>query len=407
MKPKTIMLIAGEPSGDVLGAELVRELQKSLPERGVESSRDAQPLEAGVAPRFFGAGGALMAGAGVELAVEMTRHSIIGFAGVLKGYLGFRRRFRQLYQLALVRRPDAVVCIDFAGFNRRFAAAVASYVRTHTGPFHDWRPKLIQYVSPQVWASREGRAIQMERDYDLLLSIFPFERELYSKIAPRLRVEYVGNPSVERIAASLPERQMSGDSDHSPVILLLPASRRAELSRHLPVVLGVVRMLQARVTRLRAIAVLPDESLVAQARSAGIPPEIELRCGGLSEVLPQATLAITKTGTVTMECAAAGVPAITFYKTSWPEYQIGKRIVKVKSITMPNILAGETLFPEFVQDEATPGNIAAAALRLLEDTPRRTQIREGMAKVIASLGPPGASRRAAEAIASLLYKPSE
>jgi lipid-A-disaccharide synthase len=407
MKPKTIMLIAGEPSGDMLGAELVRELRKCLPEREPVASNDAQPLEAGIAPRFFGAGGPLMAAAGVELAVEMTRHSVIGLVGVLIGLPGFKRRFRQLYELAMEKRPDAIVCIDFAGFNRRFAAAVASYVRTHTGPFHDWRPKLIQYVSPQIWASREGRAIQMERDYDLLLSIFPFERELYSKIAPRLRVEFVGNPVVDRITAVLPARSAPPESHISPVLLLFPGSRRAEVRRHLPVILSAMRMLKARVTGLRAIMVLPDEVLLAQAKSFGVPPDIEVRCGGLADALRQATLALSKTGTIIMECAAAGVPAVTFYKTSWFEYQGGRLIVKVKYLTMVNILAGEPLFPEFVQADATPGNIAATALRLLEDEPRRKHIHEGMAKVIASLGPPGASRRAAEAIGSLLYGPAE
>lgn len=405
MKPKSIMLIAGEPSGDVLGAELVSELRKSLPAAEPPMSSDALPLLAGVAPRFFGGGGPLMAAAGVELSVEMTRHSVIGLVGVFKGFPGFRRRFRQLFQIALARQPDAIVCIDFAGFNRRFAAAIASYARSHTGWFHEWRPRLIQYVSPQVYASREGRAIQMERDYDLLLSIFPFEKDLYAKKAPRLRVEYVGNPIVDRIASSLTARRAMPDAKDFPLVLLLPGSRSAEISRHVPVVLGAVRMLQARATGLRAIMVLPDETLVAQARALGIPPEIEVRRGGLVEVLPRATLAIAKTGTITMECAAAGVPAITFYKTSWPEFQIGKRIVKVKYLSMPNILADEPLFPEFIQDAATPGNIAAAALDLLGDESRRKRIEEGMARVIASLGPAGASRRAAEAIASLLYSP--
>jgi lipid-A-disaccharide synthase len=405
MKAKSIMLIAGEPSGDVLGAELVRALRECLREVEPALSSDAQPLHAGMAPRFFGAGGPRMASAGVEMILDMTRHSIIGIVGVIKGYAGFRRRFRQLYRLALTQQPDAIVCVDFAGFNRRFAAAIASHIRSRSGWFHDWRPKLIQYVSPQVWASREGRAFQIERDYDLLLSIFPFEKSWYAGKTPRLPVVYVGNPIVDRASGS-GGTQPSRPTDDTQVVLLLPGSRKAELARHLPVMIGAIRMLKARVSRLRTIMVLPDENLVAQAKSAGLPPEIDLRLGRLEEALGQATVAIASTGTVTMECAAAGVPVVALYKTSWAEYQIGRQIVNVKYLAMPNILAGAPLFPEFIQDAAAPGNIAAATLDLLGDESRREHIREGMARVISSLGPPGASRRAAQAITALMSKTS-
>ena len=139
-----------------------------------------------------------MAAAGVDLAFDMTAHSVVGLSEVLKNYFKFRRLFHQLFQLALERQPDAIICVDFSGFNRRFAHAIRQYTRAHADWFHDWNPKLIQYVSPQVWASREGRAYQMARDYDLVLSIFPFEKDWYAKRVPQLPVEFVGHPIVDR-----------------------------------------------------------------------------------------------------------------------------------------------------------------------------------------------------------------
>src|SRR4051794_28127170 len=176
MKPKTFMIIAGEPSGDMLAAELVQALRHELAAAADPPTMDFQPLQTSLEPRFFGAGGSRMAAAGVELAFDLTAHSIIGLSDAIKGYFKFRRLFHQLLSLAREREPDAIICVDFAGFNRMFAQAIKRYVRSRSGWFHDWRPKIIQYVSPQVWASRESRVYQVARDYDLLLSIFPFEK---------------------------------------------------------------------------------------------------------------------------------------------------------------------------------------------------------------------------------------
>ncbi len=178
MKPKTFMLIAGEASGDALAAELVSALNPKVLEVESAPTTDVQPLHTELAPRFFGAGGVRMAAAGVELAFDLTQHSVIGISDALKNYFKFRRLFNQLLKLAIERQPDAIICVDFSGFNRRFAHAIKQYVRRHLSEFTPWNPRLIQYVSPQVWASRPGRAYQMAKDYDLLLSIFPFRTGL-------------------------------------------------------------------------------------------------------------------------------------------------------------------------------------------------------------------------------------
>jgi len=396
----------------MLAAELVQALRQEFTDAVAIPTTDFQPLYTSLEPRFFGAGGLRMAAAGVELAFDMTAHSIIGLSDVLKNYFKFRRLFRQLFRLALERQPDAIICVDFSGFNRRFAREIKDYVRAHTDWFHDWNPKIIQYVSPQVWASREGRAYQMARDYDLLLSIFPFEKEWYTKRVPGLRVEFVGHPVVDRYADAERGTQNSESPPilresaervkRIPTVLLLPGSRTSELKRHLPVMIGALARIRASLPELRARMVLPDAALVQQAKAFALPSYLQIQAGGLSEALAEADAAVASTGTVTMECAYFGVPTVAIYKTSWTTYQIGKRIVTVKYLGMPNLLANEEIFPEFIQNAATADNIADAALKLLRDKDRRAMIGSRLAEIVGRLGGPGASRRAAKAIVSLL-----
>jgi len=399
------MLIAGEASGDLLAAELVRALRvETLEAAETVGTADFQPLRAGLEPRFFGAGGPRMAAAGVDLAFDMTVHSVIGISDVLKQYLKFRRLFHQLLNLAVARQPQAIVCVDFGGFNRRFGQAVKRYARARRGPFHNWNPKLIQFVSPQVWASREGRAYKMARDFDLLLSIFPFEKSWYAQRVPEFRVEFVGHPMVERfIAATAPHGDLPALAPpREPRLLLLPGSRPKELSLHLPVMLGALALIRAAVPGLTARMVLPSQSLLDQARSIDLPADLEVRLDGLAEALREADLAIAKTGTTNMECAFFGVPTVALYKTSMLTYQIARRIVKVRYLAMPNILAGAPLFPEFIQDAATAKNIAAAAIELLRNRDRRAEVKAKLAEVVSSLGGPGAARHAAKAIHRLV-----
>ena len=176
----------------------------------------------------------------------------------------------------------------------------------------------------------------------------------------------------------------------------------SELQRHVPVMLGALKLIQEKLPASRAKMVLPDEALKQLAdKLSALPSDTEIQIGNLPQALAQADVAIASTGTVTVECAFFGVPTVTLYKTSWSTYQIAKRIVKVKWLTMPNILADEEVFPEFVQGAATPDNIAGAALELLQNEPRRIQIKKRLAEVVSSLGGPGANARVATAILGL------
>jgi lipid-A-disaccharide synthase len=401
MKPLSFMIVAGETSGDLLGAELVAALKDELAKAQSRYSPDLQPLETSLVPRFFGAGGPRMRAAGVEVRVDMTEHAVIGPSDALRKISQLRGGLRRLCRLAIDREPDAVICIDFSGINLRLGSAIASYVRRRIRkPFYNWKPCMVQYVSPQVWASRPQRAKGIERDFDLLLSIFPFEKDWYALRAPRLRVEYVGHPVVDRYAR-LPALPAQPVND-SPVVALLPGSRSKELQRHLPILRDAAHeMARGRSVQFRMP--LPTDPLAEMARRLDWPNGTEIFVSGVAETLRQATIALACTGTVTMECAWFGVPTIAFYKTSWLTYEIGKRVITVGYLAMPNVLAGHEVFPEFIQHNATGQNVARAALSLLNDEARRASIRERLRKIVGSLGPPGSARRAARAIAQLVH----
>jgi len=411
------MFIAGEASGDLLAAELVRAIRSHPAFRAVTFP-----------PKFFGAGGPRLAAEGVELEIDMTRHAVIGLSDVLGKILEFKRLLNRLVALALERQPEVIVCVDFSGFNRRLARAIRQKART--GLFHNWKPRIIQYVSPQVWASRPGRAWSMARDFDLLLALFPFEKDWYAQRVPGLKVEFVGHPIVERYAnaeqgtrnAELSEGTAPGRS--TPRILLLPGSRVGELKRHLPPMLKAAWLIQQRVpSRFRLV--LPNEQLAEQVRlqltEANLPAlndrnrrqiatvstcltEADIQVGHLGDALAEADLAIASTGTVTMECALFGVPTVAIYKTSWLTYLVGRNIVTVRFLAMPNLLANEEVFPEFVQHRATADNIAMAAIGLLDAAERRSGVKKRLAAVIGSLGGTGASERAAVAILNLVSR---
>jgi lipid-A-disaccharide synthase len=380
------MLIAGEPSGDLLAGELAEALRNAVQARG------APP------PHFFGAGGPRMAAAGVDLALDLTQFAIIGLADVLRNIWRLRQILQEMLDLACARRPDAIICVDYGGFNRRFAAAL----RARQPP--GWSPKLVQYVSPQVWASRPSRAKTLARDLDLLISILPIEKPWYARRFPSFRVEFVGHPIVDRHPTAREVR--APEPDAPPRVLLLPGSRPSEIARHWPLMIAAARRVHLS-TPAHWIAVFIDESQRTAAMEAnpgdGVP--LETRVGGLSDELSRASLAVASTGTVTLECALWQVPTLAIYRASWSTYQIARRIIRVRHLALPNLLASRPVMPEFLQHHATPEAIAAAAGRLLQHAAERHKIRDQLRDVVAGLGPPGAARRAAEAILSLFETP--
>ena len=376
MSKPSIMFMAGEASGDTLAMELLEAMRA---EKG--------SLEA------FGAGGPQMEKAGVDVAIDLTEHAVVGIWEAICNYGKFRRFFNKLLDLAMERRPNAIVCIDNPGFNLRFVRAIRERALRA-----DWRPKIIYYISPQLWAWHESRVHQIARDVDLLLSIFPFEKEWYAKRAPGFPVEFVGHPICDRYPDL--DFKDSGKMGSPPRLLLLPGSRAKEVSRHLGVMVDAAKEIDAT-----PLIVLPNDALVAHAKLQ--VPEVsdwDLRIGRLHEVLAEADVAIASSGTVTVECAWHRVPTVVLYKTSWITYLLGKLFLKVSHIAMPNLLLGREVFPEFIQSEASAENLAREANQIIDGVERRERIRSELDEIAVSLGGKGAAHRASKAVWRLIDK---
>jgi lipid-A-disaccharide synthase len=352
------MFIAGEASGDAHAAELIKALRTQAPD-----------------VKAFGAGGPKMKAAGMELSLDLTEHAVVGLIEVLKNYLKFRRIFWGLVREAGNRKPDAVVLVDFPGFNLRFAAQMKKR-----------GIKVVYYISPQLWAWHASRAKQIERDVDLMLTIFPFEKDWYAKHAPRLRVEFVGHPFAERI-----KREAGGIKREENLVLLLPGSREREVAKIWPIMQQVIDKIPAE-TRFVAAAV--NEPMATMIKH----PRVTVEIGTAHEWMQRATLAITASGTATMECAFYGCPMIVVYKVNWLTYLVGRMVVTVNWLAMPNVIAGRTIVPEFIQHDAKPDRIAAVACDLLENVSKRDAMRQELASVVNTLCGAGASQRAAQLI---------
>ena len=350
------MFIAGEASGDTNAAAVIKCLRAQAPKLQV-----------------CGAGGPKMRAAGMELLFDLTEHAVVGLVEVLKNYGKFKRFFDQLLAEVGNRQPRAVVLVDFPGFNLRFAKALKRrYPQT----------KVIYYISPQLWAWHASRAKQIARDVDLLLTIFPFEKAWYAARVPKLRVEFVGHPLAER-------RQKTGDRSQKTV-LLLPGSREREVAKIWPVLLGVVDKLPD----VKFIAAAVDERTAVMIRH----PRVRVEIGKARDLMREATLAITASGTATMECAYAGCPMIVVYKVNWLTYLVGRLLVTVSWLAMPNVIAGKSIVPELIQHQASPSRVAAAARSLLQDVGERRTMQRELAAVVAQLGGAGSSDRAARLI---------
>ena len=354
------MFIAGEASGDANAAGLIKALRSQSP--GVQ---------------VFGAGGPKMKAAGMELLLDLTEHAVVGLIEVLNNYRKFHRIFWRLVREAETRRPDAVVLVDFPGFNLRFAAQMKKR-----------GIKVIYYISPQLWAWHASRARQIERDVDLMLVIFPFEKAWYAEHAPRLRVEFIGHPLAERMMVE------GGSRREERLVLLLPGSREREVAKIWPIMAKAVGLMSGD---LQFVAAAVNHQMAATMKH----PRVAVEVGTAQELMQRATLAVTASGTATMECAFYGCPMIVVYKVNWLTYLIGRMVVKVNWLAMPNVIAGREIVPEFIQYEAKPSRIATVARELLERVSKRESMQKELAEVVGSLGGPGASERAARLILAM------
>jgi lipid-A-disaccharide synthase len=375
MEPKFIYIIAGESSGDAHGAVLMREIANLSP-----------------GTRFFGAGGPQMqkiAGGGF---LDWTQEAVVGLWDVLVKYRYFRERFYQMYHAIRKLNPDAVIFVDYPGFNLR----LASYLRRK-----GFARKLIYYISPQVWAWNRARIPRMASFLDLMLCIFPFEKSLYEPSG--LRTEFVGHPMVEEL-----DRHRINLPRQPNVIALLPGSRTREIKRIFPVMLDAAKILHGKEGSIQFEASASSQAaleymrkLAAEAGFGGMPIGIK----NAWELMQRASVGMVASGTATLESSYFLLPFVLIYKVSWFTYVPGRLVIRVDHLGMPNILAGKEIIPEFIQHEAVPERIADTVWQLYTDPVRRAEMVGAMTRVAQLLGDKGGGRRAAEAVIRELENP--
>lgn len=365
-----IYFVAGEASGDEHGAALMRSLRELAPDC-----------------EFHGRGGPQMkALAGETLLNWVDAAAVVGLWEVVKRYGYFRAQFAQTLQEIAVGQPDAVVLIDYPGFNLRLARTLRA---------RSPKLKIIYYISPQVWAWNRGRIRQMARYLDLMLCIFPFEAELYN--ASGLRTLFVGHPMIESLAA-----RRSHEPRNPDLVGLFPGSRSREVKKIFPVMLGAAAGIVAQRPGTRFEVAAASEALAREIEQfAGRSPlrdRLNTVTGDSAGTMQRAAAGMVASGTATLESAYFRMPFVLVYKVSWPTYLAARLLMRVPFLGMPNVLAGRQIVPEFLQHEARPNAIADALLQLLDDRAARQEMISSFDAIIEKLGEAGASRRAAQAI---------
>ena len=376
--PLKIFLVAGEESGDRLGAALMRAIRACTPG----------------AVEFLGVGGTSMADEGLVSLFPIEEMSIVGFVSVPAKLVRIIRRINQTARAAVREKPNVLVIIDSPDFTQR----VARQVRRRAPDI-----PIVNYVAPQVWAWRSGRARRMRQHIDHVLSLLPFEPEAFRKLdGPPC--SFVGHPIGERAASLRPSPQEQGRrSEDPPVIVMMPGSRSIEIERMLPVFKRTLELLRDRTGPLEvAIPVVPHLTDRIAAAIESWPMPVHLMATQLEKdtAFRIARAALVKSGTGTLELAVAGVPMIASYRASNIEAAVARRVIKVPSVILANLVLNENVVPEYLQEDATPENLAAALSTLLGDTPERRAQLNAFAKLddlmeIASARP---SNRAAEIV---------
>jgi lipid-A-disaccharide synthase len=371
---RKVMIIAGEASGDIHGARLVRAMQALRP--GLE---------------FFGIGGSVLRQAGVRITVDNSQLAVVGISEALSK-LRILLRALKVAKGDLKRiRPDLLIVIDFPDFNLR----VATMARKLGIP-------VMYYISPQIWAWRTGRVKKIKKVVDHMVVIFPFEAAFYER--RHVPVTFVGHPLLDAVTSMTSGKTKEGPRGTGVLIGLLPGSRNEEVRRLLPTMVQVADILSEHMPGIRfaiPVASSVDRTLV-ETIAEGRATRFLILSDRLGDILDEATLLITASGTVTLEAAIAGTPMIIVYKVSHFSYWLAKRLVRVEHIGLANLVAGKRVVPELIQHQASTDKIAHEALQLLRDENRLAEMRRQLGRVAQRLGAPGASQRAAQVAINLL-----
>jgi lipid-A-disaccharide synthase len=352
-----LAIVAGEASGDLHAAHVLRELRKLDP-----------------AVTTFGIGGDLLAAEGMQILHHAREMGIVGLFNVIRHLGMFRRVFRELIERIERERPDAVLLVDYPDFNLRLA-----------GKCKALGLRVIYFISPQVWAWRQKRVRDIARTVDHMIVLFPFEEEFYRK--HRVPVTYVGHPLIDQ-TVTITRAPRETDVTR---IALMPGSRKREVDDLLPPMLEAVKIL----SKERPIKAFVIKAPTIARKQLGDSVDVVEHDGG--QALASADLALSSSGTATLEAAVIGTPVVVMYRLGRATYWLARRLVKVPHFSLVNIIAGRKVVPELLQDEVTGERIAAEVRAILEPA-RYQQMTADLAAVKARLGEPGAARRAAEAI---------
>ena len=376
-----IMIVAGESSGDAHAAALVREMRRKSPSAELE---------------FFGATGIEMREAGVETVLRADDLAIVGLPEIARALPIFWKAFKKLKQSAIARQPDVVILVDFPDFNLKLAKSLKKAGL-----------QIIYYISPQLWAWRKYRVKTIEKYVDLLLTILPFEKDWYRRQGIS-HVEYVGNPLAGEVFAEYGRAEFCEKyklDSAQPIVALLPGSRHREIVKILPPLIETAAQMAEQNGKIqfvvalgaaRRLAEVEAEIKRAKDKKLKLPEVLISVCGATREVLKAADAAAVTSGTATLETAIIGTPLAIVYKTSALNYKLLRPLISVPHFGLVNLVAGERLAKELIQESFTPQALAKEIFRLLEAETNR-KMRRRLAEVTESLSG-GAARLAAEAI---------
>ncbi len=371
------MISCGEPSGDLYAGALVAALRRREPDLEV-----------------FGLGGERLESAGGELIADFHGLSVTGLTEALAILPRSWRTLRLLADAARTRKPDALVVIDYPDFNFRLMGAIKRL-----------GVPVIYYVSPQLWAWRASRIKTMKKIVDRVLPIFPFEEAIYRQQG--MDVRFVGHPLVDLVTPDQSRdqllRRLNLDAA-KPVVALLPGSRTNELDRLAPVMAAAAPMIAARIPGVQFIVARAPNLSDRLFDAFGIPG-VTLRIveGRTDDVLQAADAVVTASGTATVQTALHGKPMVVLYKLSPLTYRLGRRLALVDMYAMVNLIAGQRIVRELIQDDCTPEAVATEAVRILAEPDYRARMIDHLAEVRRRLGGPGASERAADAVLDVIH----
>ena len=379
-----VFLVATEESGDRLGAALMQALKAKL----------------GPSVEFRGVGGYEMAAEGLPSLFRIDDLAIVGIAGITQALPKILSRIRQTARAALDEKPDVLVIIDSPDFTHRVARRVRKKNRDIP---------IVDYVSPSVWAWRPGRARAMRHYIDHVLALLPFEPEVHRKLGGPT-CTYVGHPLVEQIAELRPNAEEAARREQgTPLLLVLPGSRKNEIRRLIEPFGKAVERIAKTVWPLDVvIPTTPHLQDMVLRETANWPlrPKIVVKREDRRAAFRNARAALAKSGTVTLELGLAGVPMITAYKVSGIEAVIARRLIRVPSVILTNLVLGANVVPEFIQTDCTPERLTAALAPLLADSPERRAQIEAFARLddLMEIGKAEPAKRAAEIVEQVANK---